>query len=184
MITKKVKQFVEDECKKPSSKYGYEPFPYHFAPMVKYATKLADELKADKEIVIVAGWLHDIGSIIYGRENHHITSAKVAEKLLKKLNYPVDRIERVKNCILNHRGSVKNKCVSLEEKIISDADAMSNFDNISGIFKAALVYEKMDQGEAKLSVRNKLKNKWQQLNFDKSKEMIRPRYEAAMLLLK
>ena len=184
MIITKVKQFVEDECKKLSSKYGYEPFPYHFVPMVKYATKLADELKADKEIVIVAGWLHDIGSIIYGRKDHHITSAKVADKLLNKLKYPPDRIERVKNCILNHRGSVKNKCVSLEEKIISDADAMSNFDNISGIFKAAFTYENLDQGEAKLSVRNKLKNKWQQLNFDKSKELIRPRYEAAMMLLK
>jgi len=184
MIINTVKKFVEDECKKPTSKYGYEPFVYHFVPMVRYATKLADELNADKEIVIIAAWLHDIGSIIYGRSDHHITSTKVAEKLLKKLKYPPERIERVKKCILNHRGSVKNECVSLEEKIISDADAMSNFDNLSGIFKAAFIYENLDQGEAKTSVLNKLQNKWGQLYFDKSKELIRPRYEAAIMLLK
>lgn len=180
----KIKKFVEDECKKPTSKYGYEPFPYHFVPTVKYASALARELKADKEIVMIAAWLHDIGSIIHGRKDHHITSTREAEKLLQKLKYPEERIERVKKCIFNHRGSIKNKCVSLEEKIISDADAMSNFDNISGIFKAAFVYENLEQGEAKNSVKKKLQNKWEQLYFDKSKELIRPRYEAAMLLLK
>lgn len=180
----KIKKFVEDECKKPTSKYGYEPFTYHFVPMVNYATALALELKADKEIVIISAWLHDIGSIIYGREDHHITSTKEAEKLLKKLKYPQEKIEHVKKCILNHRGSIKNDCVSTEEKIISDADAMSAFDNLSGIFKAAFVYENLDQGKAASSVRQKLSNKWSQLYFDKSKELIRPRYEAAMLLLK
>lgn len=179
-----IKKFVEDECKKPTSKYGYEPFPYHFVPMVSYATKLAEDLKADKEIVIISAWLHDIGSIIYSRENHHITSSEVAEKLLKKLNYPEDKIDHVKKCIINHRGSIKNKCVSLEEKIISDADAMSCFDNLSGIFKAAFVYENLEQGEAKASVLKKLENKWGQLYFDQSKDLIRPRYEAVKLLLK
>lgn len=184
MIIDTVKKFVEDECKKPTSKYGYDPFVYHFVPMVKYATRLADDLDADKEIITIAAWLHDIGSIIYGRSDHHITSTKVAEKLLKKLKYPPERIDWVKKCILNHRGSIKNECESLEEKIISDADAISNFDNLSGIFEAAFVYENLSRGEAQVSVYNKLQNKWGQLYFDKSKELIRPRYEAAMLLLK
>jgi uncharacterized protein len=151
---------------------------------VKYAKKLAKELNADSEIVEIAGWLHDVGSIVEGRENHHVSSARIAEKLLTSLGYPKERIERVKHCILNHRGSVNNKRISLEEKIVSDADAMSNFDNLPGIFKAAFTYEKLGQGEAKISVRNKLANKYKQLNFNKSKELIRPRYEAAMLLLK
>lgn len=184
MIIDTVKKFVEDECKKPTSKYGYDPFVYHFLPMVEYATRLAKDLDADKEIVMIAAWLHDIGSIIYGRSDHHITSTKVAEKLLKKLKYPQTKIERVKKCIFNHRGSIKNECESLEEKIISDADAMSCFDNLSGIFEAAFVYEKLSHGAAQVSVYNKLQNKWGQLYFEKSKELIHPHYEAAMLLLK
>lgn len=182
-IVSKVKKFVEDECKKPTSKYGYEPFSFHFVPMVQYAMKLADGTKADKEIIEIAGWLHDIGSIMDGRGEHHISGAKIATNLLKELDYPDAKIKQVADCIRNHRGSVGNKQVSLEEKIIAEADAMSAFDNISGLFKAALVYEHMTQGEAKESVRAKLQNKFGQLEDKKSKEIIRPKYEAAMLLL-
>jgi uncharacterized protein len=182
-IIDEIKNFVESECKKPESKYGYEPFIYHFIPMVRYAEGLADEMGGEKEVILIAGWMHDIGSIIYGREDHHITGAKIAEEKLRELNYPEDKIEMVKRCILNHRGSCPGETDSLEEQIIAEADVMSNFDNIAGIFKAALVYEGMEQGEAKESVRRKLERKWDQLRFDRSREIIRPKYEAVMLLL-
>ena len=84
-IVQEIKKFVEEECKKPTNKYGYDAFLYHFVPMVKYAEKLADELGGDKEVILIASWLHDIGSIVYGRENHHITGGKIAEEKLKKL---------------------------------------------------------------------------------------------------
>lgn len=183
-IIEEIKNFVEEESRKPGSKYGYEPFLFHFVPTVKYAQELAEQLGADKEIVTLAAWLHDIGSVIHGRENHHLTGAEIAEKKLKELGYPEDRIELIKNCILNHRGSQENNPQSVEEKIISDADALSNFDNIPGIFKAAFVYENLTQEEAKEAVRKKLENKWNKLHFNNSKDIIRPRYEAAMVLFK
>lgn len=183
-IVRKVKNFVKSECKKPSSKYGYEPFPFHFVPMAKYAEKLADELGADKEVILIAAWLHDIGSIIHGREDHHLTGAKIAEEKLKELQYPASKIELVKKCILNHRGSQKGQGKTIEEQIIAEADVMSNFDNLPGVFKAAFIYENKTQGEAKDSVRQKLERKWRQLHFADSKKIIRPKYEAVMLLLK
>lgn len=182
-IIKEIKNFVEDECKKPGSKYGYEPFTYHFIPMVEYAGKLSDELGGDKEVIIIAAWLHDIGAIIYGRANHHITGAEIAEKKLKELGYPAEKVELVKKCILNHRGSQKNNAESIEEQIVAEADVLSNFDNIGGIFKAAFVYEGKNQGEANNSVREKLENKWNQLRFESSKKIIRPKYEAIKVLL-
>lgn len=183
-IIQEIKNFVENECKKSSSKYGYEPFPFHFVPMAGYAEKLADELGGDKEVILISAWLHDIGAIIHGRKDHHITGAKIAEEKLKEFQYPADKIELVKKCILNHRGSQQNKQDSIEEQIIAEADVMSNFDNIAGIFKAAFVYEDKTQGEAKDSVRQKLERKWKQLHFDNSKKIIKPKFEAAMLLLK
>jgi len=183
-IVQKIKNFVENECKKPSSKYGYEPFPFHFIPMAKYAEELANEMGGDKEVILIAVWLHDIGSIIFGRDNHHITGAKIAEQKLKELQYPAEKIELVKKCILNHRGSQQNNRDTIEEQIIAEVDVMSNFDNIAGIFKAAFVYEDKTQGEAKDSVRKKLENKWNQLHFENSKRIIKPKFEAVMLLLK
>lgn len=182
-IVNKIRNFVENECKKPTSKYWYEPFPCHFVPMVNYAEKLADELGWDKETISIAARLHDIWSIIHGREDHHITGAKIAEEKLKELNYPQEKIEIIKKCIINHRWSKENPRESIEEKIIAEADVMSNFDNISWIFKAAFVYENLSQEEAKESARKKLENKWNQLHFEKSKEIIKPKYEAAMVLL-
>jgi len=98
-ITTIIRNYVEIECKKPSSKYGYEPFEFHFIPMVKYAEQLADELGADKEIISIAGWLHDIGSIVEGRDNHHISGARIAEEKLRELNYPEEKIKKVKKWI-------------------------------------------------------------------------------------
>ncbi|EKE15702.1 MAG: hypothetical protein ACD_11C00110G0010 [uncultured bacterium] len=182
-IIEKVRQFVEDECRKSTSKYGFEPYEFHFVPTVKYAKVLARELQADKEIVEIAAWMHDIGSIMIGRENHHITGAKIAEEKLKEFGYAEEKIARVKNCILRHRGSQKMESETLEEQILAEADALSNFDEIPGIFKAAFVYEKLSQKDARESVLRKLENKWKQLKFEKSKDMIRPKYDAIKILL-
>ena len=180
----KIRRFVEEESRKPTAKYGYEPYEFHLIPMRNYAVGLARELRADLEIVEIAAWLHDIGSIIYGRENHHITGAEIAEKKLRELSYSSDKIEKVKQCILSHRGSNNLNGESLEAKIISDADALSNFDNIPGIFKAAFMYEGLDQREAKISAREKLQRKWDKLYFEKSRKLIKLKHEAAKLLLK
>lgn len=181
-ITEEVRKFVEEECKKPESKYGYEPYLCHFAPVVKYSRVLAGKLKADLEVIEISAWLHDIGAIIYGRENHQITGAEVAEKKLRELGYPEEKIEKVKKCILNRRSSVNNKKESSEEQIIADADAMSNFENIFGIFKAAFVYENLGQIEAKEAVRKKLNGCYNKLSPE-ARTIIKPKYEAAMLLL-
>lgn len=181
--TEEIRKYVKDECGKSDSKYGYEPYEYHFVPMVRHAVDLAEALGADKEVVELAAWLHDIGSIKYGREDHHLTGCELAAQKLTEIKYPEEKKAIIIKCIMNHRGSQKRKRNSLEEKIIADADALSNFENIAGIFKAAFVYENKTQGEAKKSVRKKLERKWEQLHFDRSKEIIKPKYNAVKILL-
>jgi len=47
---------------------------------------LTSKTGADEEIVEIAALLHDIASIKYNDvENHHISGAKEAERILKKL---------------------------------------------------------------------------------------------------
>lgn len=181
-IIRDIKDLVEAECKKPTSKYGDEVFEFHFIPVVEYAKQLTDELGGDKEVIIIATWLHDIGSIIHGKKDHHITGVKIAEAKLKELKYPEDKIELVKKCILNHRSSQENIRQSLEEKIVAEADAMSCFDMIPGLFKAAYIYENKNQGEAKRAIREKLQRKWKKLHFSNSRKILRAKYKAAMLL--
>lgn len=182
MITEEIRKFVEEECRKPTSKFGYEIYPTHFVPTTNYAKLLAEKLNADVEVVELAAWLHDIGSIAYGRENHHITGAEIAEIKLKELNYPQSKIEEVKHCILSHRGSQDITPKTIEAQILADADGMAMFDRVEGAFMAAFIYEKLGQVEARKSVKEKLINSFNKLS-PKAKEIIKPKYKAAMLLL-
>jgi uncharacterized protein len=182
-IVEQIRKFVEKECKKSSSKYGFEPYRDHFIPVVNNAKQLTKKIGGDIEIVEISAWLHDIGSIICGRENHHITGAEIAEKKLRELNYPEKKIEHVKKCIMNHRGSIDNNLESVEEQIIAEADTIDAFDKIAGLFEVAFIWEKKDRYEAKKSVKQKLMNKWNKLS-EESKELIKPKYDAVILLLK
>ena len=178
-----VHAFVLEEFGKEHSHYK-NSYAGHMVPMVERSLELAKTKNADLEVVEIAAWLHDIGSIVHGRKDHHITGAEIAEKKLKELNYPEKKIQLVKACILNHRGSQNNERESLEEKIISDADAVSAFDNVAGLIEAAIVWEKLNQFDAMDSVLKKLERKYNQLFFDESKGIVKDKYEAAKVLFK
>lgn len=181
-IIEEVRKFVEEECKRNPTGQGDGPFVFHFVPMRNCAVKLADQNGADLEIVEIAAWLHDIGSIVNGRDNHHVTGAEIAEKKLKEFGYPEEKIELVKKCILNHRGSLNNNRESIEEQIIAEADTIACFDDVPGIFQAAFVWEGNNSREEVVnSVRKKLIRKYNQLS-EEGKKLIKPKYEAAMLL--
>lgn len=181
-IIEEIRKFVEEECKKPEAKYDYELFLYHIVPVLRYVKKLGEKRGADLEILELAALLHDVGSVIYGRENHHITSCEIAEKNLRELNYPEERIEKIKHCILSHRGSLNIKKESIEAEILAEADSMTHFDTIPGLFRACYCFEeKKSQREACKSVLNKLINSYNKLSLE-ARKIIKPKFEAAMLL--
>jgi uncharacterized protein len=182
-IVEEIRKFVEEECKKTTSKHS-GIFENHLVPMRNLALELGKKVGADLEIVEISAWLHDIGGVIVGRKDHHITGAKIAEEKLKELGYPQEKISSVKHCILAHRSSQDIKPETIEAQVILEADSMSNFDNLPGIFKVAYIDEGLTQPEARKSAREKLERKWKKLQLPESKILIKPKYEAAMLLLK
>lgn len=181
-IRERARHFVQDQCKKPTSHYSEGIFEGHLVPMVRIVNQLALKFGADQEIVTVAGWLHDIGSIICGRDDHHLSGADISEVVLRMWGYPEIKIQLVKGCVLAHRGSQKIAPKSLAEQTVAEADALSAFYNISGLFKGAFD-EGKNQEEAKESVRIKLINKRDQLILPGSRESVESRFEAAMILL-
>lgn len=184
-VVQEIRNFVEEECKKPENIQGYDPFVFHFIPVVKYAQKLADEIGGDKEVILISAWLHDIGSIVHSRKDHHIEGAKIAEQKLNDLYYPEEKIELIKKCILNHRGSQQKNRETIEEQIVSEADALACFDDLTGLFQAAFCWEgHKSRNSALKAVKEKLKRKYEQLHFESSKKIIKPKFDAAMLLLK
>lgn len=179
-IVEQVRKFVEEECKK--NNLGEEILINHIIPVVKYSKELAEKLGSDLEIVEISAWMHDMGSVIYKREDHHITGAEIAEKKLKELNYSEDKIEKVKHCILAHRGSNDIQPATPEARIIIEADALPCFDHLEGQFLWVIERDGVkNQQEIRKIIRQKLINKYNQLSVE-GKEVIKPKYEAAMLL--
>jgi len=181
---KQISDLVEKECKKDSNYFGYGIWSHHIISVVKYAKFLAERLNASVEVVELAALLHDLSSIkdkdFY--EEHHIHSAKFAEEILTGFNYSKEVIEKVQQCILHHRGSINDEKMTSEEKIVSDADAMSHFENIASLFYLAFLSHKMNIDDGNCWLIEKLKRSWNKLSLEESKKLIKPKYEAAMLL--
>ena len=110
-ITEKIKQELLIRCEKSKEKDGYDFWNEHIKYVVENGIELAKKYGADIEIVELGALLHDIAMPSeYGeREQHHIYGAEIAEQLLTELNYPKERIEQVKNCVINRIKLSKGK---------------------------------------------------------------------------
>lgn len=166
-------------------------FKYHILPVVKNAVLLAKKLNADIEIVEVAAYFHDLGiskrimGETYLKENdHHIVGAQEARKILNELNYSKDFIDSVAGCILSHRGRKGPEPITLEQKIIANADAMAHFDTFLDLFTFFVKKTTNSFEEAVEEIYKKMKRDWEiKLTLPEAKELVKPKYDAIMLLL-
>lgn len=156
----------------------------HICLVVSNAASMADKYDADLEIVLISAWLHDVASItdysLY--EEHHIHGANIAQDILSEFNYDQDKTDKVKQCILHHRGSVLLEKSSPEEQCIADADAISHFDNIPSLLHLAYVTRKLDIDEGVKFVQDKLNRSWNKLS-KKGKSLYRQKYEETIRVL-
>lgn len=179
-----ITKLVKEACKQETNFYGYGIWSHHIIHVVKYAKELAKKLKADEEVVEIAALLHDYASIKDKElsEEHHIHGAKLAEEILKKYNYPREKIEQVKQCIISHRGSKPKEKISKEALCLADADAMAHFDGIPSLFYLAFFSHKLDVDSSRDWLMKKLERSWNKIS-PQAKEMIKDKYEASKLLL-
>lgn len=182
-ILKNLQQEIYDRCQKETNKFGMGCY-YHIVAVVKNAEILAEEYGADKEIVMIAAWLHDIASIteysLY--ELHHIHGAEMAYRILKEYCYDDKKILLVQECIKNHRGSISLERNSIEELCVADADAISHFDSVPELLYLAYVEKGMGAQDGKKFVKDKLSRSFQKLSA-RSKEHYQHKFETVMEVL-
>lgn len=99
----------------------------HIMRVYRNAEMIGKEEGADLEILLAAALLHDL--VVYPkgsskRSKSSDDSADLAEKILKKLGWPKDRIDRVSYCIRTHSYSKRIVPSSLEGKVLQDADRL------------------------------------------------------------
>ena len=75
--------------------------------------------ETDREIVVLAAWLHDCG-ISESYAEHEDKSMKIAKKYLEGQNYPAENLNRVIACINSTKPGTKQD--NILEKILHDAN--------------------------------------------------------------
>ena len=183
-IEEKIYDEVKRRCEAPTNAFGIGAWDHHIKIVYELAKKHASDYKADLEIVALAALLHDIASVtnIEYVEEHHIYGAKIAVELLKKENYPQDRIDLIEKCILNHRGSRLHEKTSPEEICIADCDAMAHFYSIPSLFSMVYKEKGLSIDEGSKFVGDKLERSYNKMS-EKGKKLVLEQYNSIKKIL-
>lgn len=179
-ITETLEQIVERACRSETNIFGYSVWTHHVVFVIKYGKLLAQQLGADTEIVEIAALLHDYANITIpsSSQDHHIQGALAAERILRSLEYPDQKIEAVKDCILSHRGSVLMERRTVEAVCLASADGMAHIDQMPSLLYLAFVQLGMGIDEGTIWVQKKLERSWNKL-CPEAQDMMRLEYTAA-----
>jgi uncharacterized protein len=99
----------------------------HVQRVYNLALRIAEGEKADLDIVKAAALLHDIARALEdeGKIKDHATeSAKMAKKILEKVDFPRQKAVEVVHCIEAHRFRKGKRAETLEARILQDADRL------------------------------------------------------------
>lgn len=184
-IEDKVYLVVKNRCEQPTNAYGVGAWDHHIKTVYELAKQYANDYGADQEIVSLASLLHDIASVtdVGYTEEHHIMGAKIAEEILIQENYPFEKIDLIKKCILNHRGSRLVDKTSNEEVCVADCDAMAHFYSIPSLLSMVYREKNLSIDEGSKFVMDKLERSYNKMS-EKGKQLVKVQYEAAKSILK
>lgn len=97
-------------------------------------TQQANRDAIDIEALVIAGYLHDISTVVHGYNDHQRESARMAVQLLQQQQFPQERIQRVEQAILHHETSASSEQdtpVPIEARILYDADRLGRLSGLS-----------------------------------------------------
>lgn len=167
--------------------------PDHHRRVCLYVLDLAKKLekaksvKADKEVLIAASFLHDLAAFYPEKfkgdshEKDHI----LAEKILRKINFPKEKIKKVTEAIKNHGSDqkYKRKGEPIETAILRDADKIDAFGPL-GV--ARIIMARTMNGDTLNNIvddfytKGHLKRKWDSITINEAKTKHRKDYEYSL----
>ena len=134
----KLEKIVKNELTKSPRCHDWE----HTQRVIHNAELLMkDESDIDRDIVRISALMHDIARAdeiaIKGKECHAKRGAEITDKILKLENVSDKTREKIVSCVGKHRYRSDNEPVTIEEKIVYDADKLDSVGAV-GIGRAFL----------------------------------------------
>ena len=163
------------------TKDEYNIYEEHIKYVYKYVVLLSKNKNVDQEVLEISDLLHDVAMTdrTLDRSKHNEYGAEIAEKFLRENNYPEEKIQLVKKCILNHNNKRLKYRTTEEEKILVDADGLAHFDTILSFYSLAHDVMGLNEGESIKFVQDKLTRDYNEIS-DELKYLICDTYSKVM----
>ena len=163
------------------TKDEYNIYREHIQYVYKYVVLLSKDKNVDKEVLGLSALLHDISmtDMTLDRSRHNEFGADIAEQLLRESNYPEDKVQLVKKCILNHSKRRSEYRTTEEEQILVDADGLSHFDAIEKLYSLPRMVMGLNEEDSVRFVQDKLTGDYNELSDD-LKSLVKEKYDRAM----
>lgn len=87
-----------------------EKIKIHSECVIEACINMSINTELNKDIFIIAGWIHDIGRKL-DKDSHHILSINFLKDLLKENPQFVKIQNEIEDCILNHRADGNPKTI-------------------------------------------------------------------------
>lgn len=170
-MVSKVKQEIINrsnafEKRKKWTKDEYNIYKEHIQYVYNNVILLSKDKDVDKEVLELSALLHDIAMTDENldRSRHNEYWANIAEKLLGEYNYPEEKIQLVKKCILNHSSKRIAFRTTQEEQILVDADCLSHFDSINNLWSLAHNVMNLNDDDCLKYIQEKLTKDYNELS--------------------
>ena len=163
------------------TKDEYNIYREHIQYVYKYVVLLSKDKNVDKEVLELSALLHDISmtDITLDRSRHNEFGADIAEQLLRENDYPEDKVQLVKKCILNHSKRRSEYRSTEEEKILVDADGLSHFDAIKKLYSLPRMVMGLNEQDSVHFVQDKLTGDYNELSAE-LKNLVKDKYDMVM----
>ena len=163
------------------TKDEYNIYREHIQYVYKYVVLLSKDKNVDKEVLELSALLHDISmtDMTLDRSRHNEFGADIAERLLRENDYPEDKVQLVKKCILNHSKRRSEYRTTEEEQILVDADGLSHFDAIKKLYSLPSMVMGLSEEDSVRFVQDKLTGDYNELSDD-LKYLVKDKYERVM----
>ena len=144
-----------------------------------YTLKLAEIYKADKFVLEVSAYLHDVGADV--GESHPSKSAKMAKEFLLTLGVPKDKLAQITSCISNHKTGAKT--YAIEEEILQDSDGLVFLEDTYKVFLEKQK-KKSSEEQARKNTVKKIKDILDSVHTEAGKKLASELFEKIPVVLR
>ncbi len=153
----------------------------------RVARELAEIVGANVPVCDTSGLVHDVGSIVEGRdgkngEGHHRVGARRIKVILTELGYPRSFVYQVQYCVFAHRSSQNVSRLTPEARIVASADAINHFERVGELWRVGFEDHHLDTDDVYEWLSGKLRKDWQKI-MPEAHNLAREKYMQAWTTL-